>query len=356
MGGCRMSDHHSLSERRQEAERARANLAQTVDELRAKASPAGLSAGFKDTISRTVRENPLPTLALGMAVGYPLLKIVRAAPAPLLMIGAGLFLSGTATGKEAGRKAAALGADASDKLSRMASDVAQTAKEKANVGLAAAREQASAAADTLGSSAAVARDAAQSAREQANAGLATARERASAAADMVGAALGAAADTAKDKASAAADASAEAQNTISSAAGQAWAQVPSRDQLTGAVEKARATAVDAFRQNPLLVGGVGLAIGALVASALPSSRIEQQWIGDAADRVKDSAREAAEQAYENAKKAASAAIDSAAERASEDGFSAESLKTAAADYIERARKVANSALDAAAQQSGEKPH
>jgi flavin-binding protein dodecin len=126
--------------------------------------------------------------------------------------------------------------------------------------------------------------------------------------------------------------------------------------LASALERASAAAADTIRQNPLLVGGVGLAIGALLASALPSSRVEEKLVGGAVDRMKDSAREAAERAYETAKEAAFAAVDSAVERACEDGFSPESFKTAAADYIDRARNVANSALGAAAQPNSEKPH
>jgi hypothetical protein len=306
-----MADQRSLSERRQEAERARANLAQTVDELKAKASPTGM----KEALGRTVRDNPLPAVALGVAAVYPLLKLVRSAPAPLLMLGAGLFLSGTAAGRDASRKATAFGADATDKLSRIAADVAATAKERANVGLAAAREQASAATDMVASSMAVVRD----------------------------------------KATAAADATAETQAKVSGAAGDAWAQVPSRDQLKSTLERTGATAAENIRQNPLLVGGVGLAIGALLASALPSSRVEDEWVGDAAERVKGGARQAAARGFEHVKEAASAAMESAAEQAEENGLSPEGLKSTAADYAERARKVANSALDEAAQ-AGEKQH
>ncbi len=125
--------------------------------------------------------------------------------------------------------------------------------------------------------------------------------------------------------------------------------------MTRAVERAGALAAETIRQNPLLVGSIGLAIGALLASALPSSRLEDEWVGDAADRVRSGAREAATQGYEYAKEAASAAVVSAGDRAKEGGLSPDALKSAATDYAERARKVMTNALDAAAPR-GEAQH
>jgi len=49
-------------------------------------------------------------------LAYPLLGIVRSIPAPVLMVGAGLFLLGTTPGQNASRKLGAMAGDLSDQI------------------------------------------------------------------------------------------------------------------------------------------------------------------------------------------------------------------------------------------------
>ncbi len=48
-------------------------------------------------------------------------------------------------------------------------------------------------------------------------------------------------------------------------------------------------------RDPLLVGGVALAIGAVIAASLPSSQVENSLFGKQSYDVKDKAREAVSQ-------------------------------------------------------------
>ena len=111
-------DERSLTDLKRESERRRAELAETVDQLRSKvsdtvtdfrerASPDAMKAeigGYLrtrvDALMEKARENPLQAAAISVGVGYPLLKIARSIPAPILMVGAGLYLLGSSSGQK----------------------------------------------------------------------------------------------------------------------------------------------------------------------------------------------------------------------------------------------------------------
>ena len=113
-------DTRSLSEIRRETEQTRAALTTTVEELRGtvtdtatdiknrlrpdaiKAEVSGYikSRGeqlFQD-FTDMARRNPMQAVAIGASVAYPVMRLARAVPLPVLMIGAGLFLTGSKTG------------------------------------------------------------------------------------------------------------------------------------------------------------------------------------------------------------------------------------------------------------------
>jgi hypothetical protein len=128
------SDERSLSDLKQGAERTRAEFTDTVDQLRSKVSET--VSDFRERVSpdaikaevgdyfRTrgdllldkARENPLQAAAIGAGLAYPLLGIVRSIPAPVLMIGAGLFLLGTSSGQKVSRKFGVIATDLSDQI------------------------------------------------------------------------------------------------------------------------------------------------------------------------------------------------------------------------------------------------
>src|SRR4029079_5661057 len=115
----------SVEELREESERSREALASTVGELRhtvghtaaeikTLVSPAHIKKEIRNyvreereslvqTIQRRAQDNPLQMAAVGAAVAYPAWSLLRAIPTPLLLIGAGLFLTskrGQQTAKE----------------------------------------------------------------------------------------------------------------------------------------------------------------------------------------------------------------------------------------------------------------
>src|SRR6185369_10183198 len=59
-----------------------------------------------------------------------------------------------------------------------------------------------------------------------------------------------------------------------------------RDKAADYSNRAGNTLLDTIQENPLLVAGVGLLVGGLIASALPKSDLEDDLVGDAAAAAK----------------------------------------------------------------------
>jgi hypothetical protein len=89
----------------------------------------------------------------------------------------------------------------------------------------------------------------------------------------------------------------------------------------GAAKDAVATAPAKARQvigdNAALIGGLGIAIGAIIAAALPETRAEAKAMGQASDRVKQAAGEAAQSGFEAARDRTMSGADAAAKSVSE---------------------------------------
>ncbi|MGV8843820.1 MAG: DUF3618 domain-containing protein [Pseudomonas sp.] len=53
-----------------------------------------------------------------------------------------------------------------------------------------------------------------------------------------------------------------------------------------------------LQEQPLALGAIGIALGALIAAAIPPSRREDEMLGEASDRMTDQLRHKAEEGYE----------------------------------------------------------
>src|SRR5215217_3183865 len=134
----------SVDELRRDADRTRAHLTGTVEELRSQVAdtathvrqavaPSTIKRQVKEyvressedmlqSLQRRARENPLQAVAVGAGIAYPLWNLVRAIPAPLLLIGAGLALSRSTAVRDATDQAMA-------RARRATSDAADTTRQ-----------------------------------------------------------------------------------------------------------------------------------------------------------------------------------------------------------------------------------
>jgi hypothetical protein len=120
-----------------------------------------------------------------------------------------------------------------------------------------------------------------------------------------------------------------------------------RDKASDLTDRAGKTFLQTVEQNPLLVAGVGLLIGGLIASALPRTDIEDDLVGDASQAVKRGAQTAASQGFDKARNAVGEVYDEAARQAEAEGLTPDGIGKAAQDVGERVRRVAERAVTTA---------
>jgi hypothetical protein len=147
------------------------------------------------------------------------------------------------------------------------------------------------------------REAVSSAGSQATSVANKAQDAAAGVADDIGSRAAQAAGTVTDKLRTGIDA---ASGKVSDTVNSASATVT--DAARVAPEKARQVIGD----NAALIGGLGIAIGAIIAASLPATRAEASVLGEASDGVKRAAGEAAESGFEAAKDAVVSVGDAAA--------------------------------------------
>jgi hypothetical protein len=120
-----------------------------------------------------------------------------------------------------------------------------------------------------------------------------------------------------------------------------------RNTASVASDRAGRTVFETIEQNPLLVAGVGLLLGGLIASALPRSDLEDNLVGEASEAAKNRARDAASRGFDVAKDAAGEIFENVARQAGTEGLTSEGLDTAAKDIGQRVRRVAEAAVTTA---------
>jgi hypothetical protein len=126
-----------------------------------------------------------------------------------------------------------------------------------------------------------------------------------------------------------------------------------RDSARGARARAeyygrrmRRSFFDTLHEQPLVLGAVGLAVGAAIGAGLPTTETEDEWMGETRDRLKDRAERVGSEQLDKAHATARAAYEAAKEEADRQGLTMEDA--AAADAVERkAERVARAAAEAA---------
>jgi hypothetical protein len=298
----------------------------------------------------------MQAVAVGASVAYPLLRLARAIPLPVLMVGAGLFFAGSKSGQSAVQKASNIASDLSDDVLRRGHDLS----------------------DQVGASVATARDAVTDAADKAGEVISTGADRLRTSAGSAGAALNAQTDAMRDSTASladsisakgrdlkwsvvnladaaservrgiASDSSATAQSALASGRDTALETARDlRDRASAASDRAGKSVFETIEQNPLLVAGVGLILGGLIASALPRSDLEDNLVGEASEAAKTKARDVAVSGFDAAKGAAGEIFENVARQAGAEGLTSDGLDSAAKDIGQRVRRVAEAAVTTA---------
>ena len=116
--------------------------------------------------------------------------------------------------------------------------------------------------------------------------------------------------------------------------------------VADSLSAARGTAETIVRDNAALVGGIGLAIGALIAASLPSTKVEGHALGEASDALRDKAAEAASEKFDEVKTAAMSAVEAAAGKISDAALGSQ-VSRATVDAAEKLKTVTDDAITTA---------
>jgi hypothetical protein len=274
----------------QETEKTREQIAATLDELRARMTPgrvvdqlfdyANDSSGgmFFHNLRQQVVNNPLPVALMGAGLAW-LAMANRNGPS-----------RGASTIDRFGRRAQDVAARSADTAGEWAEQARGAAGDAAGAAAAAAsdmskqaRQTGSGAADAASSAYAQAKDAASSsydaAAETASTAYDKAAERTRAAAAQAKNAAGSVAETA----SAAYEATAEQMRRTGGKVSQSAAHM--RDNVSGAGRNM----MNFLNEQPLVLAGLGIAIGAVIGAALPSTEAEDEMMGQESDALKGQA-------------------------------------------------------------------
>jgi len=132
----------------------------------------------------------------------------------------------------------------------------------------------------------------------------------------------------------AAGAVAQATSTLGRSAGS------SAVRLGGTVQSNLA---ETFERQPLLVGAIGIAIGAVIASALPRTRIEEETLGDQAATAKEHVTDFVSDTAEKAGVVAKRVIDAVRDEAQAQGLNPSGVKEGASAIRDKALNAAAAA-------------
>ena len=316
----------------QEAERTRRRLAENLDELGDLYSRAG-GGTFLRAFSNTMRENPVPSLLIGVGCMMFLSEKMGLRPKawgegrrPMMATADDPY--GASGERSRVSEAAGRVSDAAGRMTGSAPASARLAAASAGSSLTSAAEavsrQTSSAADTVADTmkqtAATVGEAVAGATDAARGTAHDMRDQASGAVEQMRRGAQNVADTMKETAASVRDAAAEVARGTAASVRETAATMSgrvadtadrTRRQAADAVRQGRENAATFISERPLLCAAIGVAVGAALASMLPSTEAENQLMGEASDAVKGTAGQVGSDALEGAKNVASKGSDRA---------------------------------------------
>jgi ElaB/YqjD/DUF883 family membrane-anchored ribosome-binding protein len=300
-----------------ETQEERARIAETLDELRARMTPGHVVDRLVDYATETS----------GGAFFRNLRQQAVDNPVPIALVGAGLAWFALA-----GRRQNSIQRNAEDVASRTADGLAEASGEVTE----RMRHAADAASDTASRWTSHAKSAADdlerrgratatklqgtvpetadSVRDNASAAYTSAAEIAEDASSRVGGAARSAADSVAKTTSKTYDAAADQARR----AGDRLQK--SASDMRGKVSASGRSIMDFVHEQPLVLVGLGLAIGAAIGAASPRTETEDELMGEASDAVKGKASDLATEQMEKGEAVAERAWASAKDKAAEEGL------------------------------------
>ncbi len=154
-------------------------------------------------------------------------------------------------------------------------------------------------------------------------------------------------DTLSEATAATGDAATRTVEGVKSVGSQSVAQLRSTTAEIGAADygvgQLQQNLKQTFERQPLLLGAIGLAIGAGMASAFAATQLEKDAVGETAERVTDQLKEMATTQVDRATAAAERTLVAIKEEAQVQGLTAAAAKEGAAAIGKKVKNVASAA-------------
>ncbi len=327
-----MTSHRSEPSSRdyeREAKATRHRLAESLDELSDRLTPGqvfdemltyakGGGGTFFRALTNAARENPVPSLLISAGCMMFLSE----------KMGMNRFLgrSDGADGRSVGSGAAETVSDAASGAAGTVSKAVDSVRSGVRSATGYASEQASSVAEGMKRGAETIGETVSGASQRVKDTAANMRDRG-----------GDATDKLKQTA-------AEVGGTIkeySDAIGEQVAETAdqTRRQASRAARQVKEKATSLINEQPLIFAAMGLAVGAAIAAALPSTDTEDELMGEASDAVKEAVTEVASDQYETAKAAAGTVVQEAKSIAEREGLTPSAASDVARNVAEKLKRV-----------------
>jgi hypothetical protein len=157
--------------------------------------------------------------------------------------------------------------------------------------------------------------------------------------DVIGEGVASVGGAVKDRAVDAFDNAARYGRDYAETASEYFTSIPG----TEIFDTVRSNLSEVFRSQPLALGAIGIAIGAGIAAALPTSEVEADYLGGTSDTVKAKAAEFATEQMDQVTTVAQNVVEAATEEARRQGLTLEGAKSAAGDISARVGRVVGAA-------------
>ncbi len=327
----------------QETEQTRAQIADTLDELRACMTPGrvldqladrvsdGAPAAFARNLKDQAVNNPIPVALIGAGLAW-------------LMMGSrgnsgGGFMQGAASA------VGDIARGAADTMRSAANDASSTASDKSAAWQDRASKAGTAAGRRMSRMADRARQAASNTgtrlRDAAGSVTESVEDSREGAVDSMRATAGSMADSMRRAAT-------EQYEGMADTARRTAASLSESTKAAGQqMLQSGGTFADFCREQPLMLAGLGIALGAMIGALLPATEAEDRLMGEASDQVKERAQDIATDQYESAKEIGEHVVEAGREEANKQASNEHE-----ADSTQREAK-ANEATLAPAQPSEE---
>jgi ElaB/YqjD/DUF883 family membrane-anchored ribosome-binding protein len=115
--------------------------------------------------------------------------------------------------------------------------------------------------------------------------------------------------------------------------------------------RARHGILEAFYEQPLVLGSIGVALGAALGAALPPTETEDDLMGDTSDRLKRDAEETGRKQLAKARATAGAAVTAGREEADRQGLSPDAARAGVESVRDKVERVAVAVKEAATERA-----